>query len=78
MLKYLMERGLVRIGGEEETLGRPFLYETTRQFLELFGLRGLDALPLADSLRKLKAKIAETPESESSEPESESPATTST
>ena len=58
MLKYLMERGLVRIGGEDDSLGRPFLYETTRQFLEVFGLRGLDALPMAESLRKMKA-IAE-------------------
>ncbi|WP_157605221.1 SMC-Scp complex subunit ScpB [Schlesneria paludicola] len=51
LLKYLMERGLVRIAGEHDSLGRPFLYETTRQFLELFGLRGLDALPMADALR---------------------------
>ena len=28
MLKQLMDRGLVRIGGEENSLGRPFLYET--------------------------------------------------
>ena len=55
MLKYLMERGLVRIGGEDDSLGRPFLYETTRQFLELFGLRSLDALPMSDSLRKPRA-----------------------
>jgi segregation and condensation protein B len=52
MIKQLMDRGLVRIGGEDNSLGRPFLYETTRQFLELFGLRSLDALPMAESLRK--------------------------
>lgn len=51
LLKYLMERGLVRIAGEHDSLGRPFLYGTTRQFLELFGLRGLDALPMAETLR---------------------------
>jgi segregation and condensation protein B len=51
MLKHLMDRGLVRIGGEHDSLGRPFLYETTRQFLELFGLRNLDALPMAETLR---------------------------
>ena len=55
MLKHLMDRGLVRIGGEDDSLGRPFLYETTRQFLELFGLRNLDALPMAESLRKPRA-----------------------
>ena len=52
MLKQLMERGLVRICGEEDTLGRPYLYDTTKKFLELFGLRSLDDLPLADTLRK--------------------------
>lgn len=52
MLKQLMERGLVRICGEEDTLGRPYLYDTTKKFLELFGLRSLDELPLASSLRK--------------------------
>ncbi|MBM4074090.1 MAG: SMC-Scp complex subunit ScpB [Planctomycetes bacterium] len=52
ILRQLMERGLVRIGGEDTSLGRPFLYETTRQFLELFGLRDLNDLPQAETLRK--------------------------
>lgn len=62
MLKQLMERGLVRIGGEENTLGRPYLYETTRRFLEVFGLRGLDDLPLADRVRIVRPQNQ--PESE--------------
>lgn len=69
MLKHLMERSLVRIAGEDDSLGRPFLYETTRQFLELFGLRGLDALPMAESLRKPRAKLSVTPEAENTESE---------
>jgi segregation and condensation protein B len=52
MLKMLMDRGLVRIGGEDESLGRPYLYETTRKFLETFGLRSLEELPMADELRR--------------------------
>ncbi|HUG94461.1 MAG TPA: SMC-Scp complex subunit ScpB [Planctomycetaceae bacterium] len=48
IIKQLMERGLVRIAGEDDSLGRPYLYETTRAFLEQFGLRSLDELPLAD------------------------------
>nr|ANO58247.1 hypothetical protein [uncultured Planctomycetota bacterium] len=52
ILRHLMERGLVRIGGEEDSLGRPYLYETTRRFLELFGLTDLDDLPNAVLLRK--------------------------
>jgi len=51
MLKQLMERGLIRIGGEDDSLGRPFLYVTTRKFLEHFGLRNLDDLPNAENLR---------------------------
>lgn len=51
ILKMLMDRGLVRIAGEDTTLGRPFLYETTRKFLETHGLRSLDDLPRANELR---------------------------
>jgi segregation and condensation protein B len=42
-----MERDLVRIVGRSDELGRPFLYGTTRRFLEVFGLRHLDQLPRA-------------------------------
>ncbi|MFN0199321.1 MAG: SMC-Scp complex subunit ScpB [Planctomycetaceae bacterium] len=55
MLKLLMERGLVKIGGQEESLGRPYLYETTRRFLELYGLRSLDDLPMSEKLRRKTA-----------------------
>jgi segregation and condensation protein B len=54
MLKQLMERGLVRIAGEDQSLGRPYLYGTTRQFLELFGLHELADLPHADQLRRFE------------------------
>jgi segregation and condensation protein B len=59
MLKQLMERGLVRITGEDDSLGRPYLYGTTRQFLELFGLRNTADLPLADQLRADKSAAEE-------------------
>jgi segregation and condensation protein B len=58
MLKMLMERGLVRIGGEDDSLGRPYLYETTRKFLETFGLRSLDDLPMSNELRRAKPSAA--------------------
>jgi len=45
VLRQLMERDLVRIVGRSEELGRPFLYGTTRRFLQVFGLRHLDELP---------------------------------
>lgn len=56
MLKHLMERGLVRIAGEHDSLGRPYLYETTKPFLELFGLRTLADLPRAAELRPAKVE----------------------
>jgi len=56
MLKHLLERSLLRIAGQEETLGRPYLYETTKMFLELFGLRNLKDLPFADELREIKKR----------------------
>lgn len=48
LLKQLMERDLVRISGRSEELGRPYLYSTTKRFLQVFGLRNTDALPCAD------------------------------
>lgn len=52
MLRQLMDRGLVRITGEDDSLGRPFLYGTTRQFLEEYGFGSLDDLPMAETLRR--------------------------
>mgnify|MGYP001819770741 FL=1 len=45
LLRQLMERDLIRIAGRSEELGRPYLYETTKHFLQLFGLPSADALP---------------------------------
>lgn len=46
-LRLLMEKGLVRIAGRDDSLGRPVLYGTTKKFLQLFGLRTLKDLPQA-------------------------------
>ena len=45
VLKQLMEYELVKISGRSEDLGRPYLYGTTRRFLQMFGLRSADRLP---------------------------------
>ena len=45
ILRVLMERDLLRIVGRADELGRPFLYGTTKKFLQVFGLRRLDQLP---------------------------------
>lgn len=54
MLRLLMEKGLVRIAGRHDSLGRPVLYGTTKKFLQVFGLRSLRDLPLADQLEPPK------------------------
>lgn len=45
VLDNLMEKRMIRIAGRKEAPGRPFLYETTREFLVAFGLRDLSDLP---------------------------------
>jgi segregation and condensation protein B len=45
VLDSLLERRLIRVAGRKEAPGRPFLYETTREFLVAFGLRDLADLP---------------------------------
>ncbi|MFM7107928.1 MAG: SMC-Scp complex subunit ScpB [Planctomycetaceae bacterium] len=50
MLRQLMERDYVAIGGRAEDLGRPNVYVTTRRFLAAFGLSRLEDLPPIESL----------------------------
>ncbi len=59
ILRQLMERDLARISGRSDELGRPFLYGTTRRFLQVFGLVNLEELPRADRLRG--ARVPTTP-----------------
>jgi segregation and condensation protein B len=44
-LKLLLERNLIKIIGKKEEAGRPLLYGTSTDFLELFGLKNLRDLP---------------------------------
>ena len=46
VLKQLEDRGWVEVIGHRETVGRPALYATTRQFLDDLGLQSLNQLPL--------------------------------
>jgi len=48
IIKQLEDRGWVEVIGHRETVGRPALYATTRQFLDDLGLASLDALPSLD------------------------------
>lgn len=63
MIRQLIDRGLVKVGGEEDSLGRPFLYITTRSFLDMFGIGKIEELPEYDKIgRKPEPpKLAEIP-----------------
>lgn len=45
VVKSLMEKGLIRISGKKKVIGNPYLYSTTRLFLQYFGLNSLEDLP---------------------------------
>lgn len=62
VLRQLMEKGLVRIAGRDDSLGRPVLYGTTRKFLQLFGLKSLRDLPPAGDVAPPKKPAPEAPE----------------
>ncbi|MBN1509795.1 MAG: SMC-Scp complex subunit ScpB [Sedimentisphaerales bacterium] len=51
VIRSLMYKGLVKIVGRAEILGRPMLYGTTKKFLEVFGLNSLKDLPKAEELK---------------------------
>jgi segregation and condensation protein B len=51
VLRLLMEKGLIRIAGRHDSLGRPVLYGTTKKFLQVFGLKSLKDLPQVEQLR---------------------------
>ena len=49
ILKQLEDRGWVDVIGHRETVGRPALYATTKQFLDDLGVDSLDQLPAMDN-----------------------------
>lgn len=52
VLKTLLEKHLVRILGKKDIPGRPLIYGTSKEFLEVFGLKDLKSLP---TLREIQA-----------------------
>ena len=49
LIKQLEDRGWVEVIGHKDTVGRPALFATTKQFLDDLGLASLDQLPLLDN-----------------------------
>jgi segregation and condensation protein B len=58
VVKTLLDRHLVRILGKKDIAGRPMIYGTTREFLELFGLRDLAALPTLKEFSEITPEVA--------------------
>lgn len=48
LIKQLEDRGWIEVIGHRETVGRPALFATTRQFLDDLGLQSLDQLPMLE------------------------------
>jgi segregation and condensation protein B len=55
VLKTLLDRGLIRMIGKKEDVGRPILYGTTPEFLRTFSLRDLTELPTLREFHELGA-----------------------
>src|SRR6266850_1834060 len=67
VLDNLLERRMIRIAGRKESPGRPFLYETTREFLVAFALRDLGDLPKVEG-ELIVPELAETAAAQLTEP----------
>ena len=59
VLETLLEKRLVRIAGRKDAPGRPMVYETTGEFLELFGLKDLESLPDLSEFREIERAVAQ-------------------
>lgn len=55
VLKSLLEKHLVRILGKKDIPGRPLIYGTSKEFLEVFGLKDLKSLPTLREIQALDA-----------------------
>ncbi|AVS87900.1 SMC-Scp complex subunit ScpB [Paracidovorax avenae] len=72
ILKQLEDRGWVEVIGHRETVGRPALFATTRQFLDDLGLKSLDELPMLEN-PAVQSSVLEALERGASEPGGDGP-----
>ncbi len=59
VLRMLLEKKLIRVLGRKDIPGRPMIYGTTRQFLEVFNLKDLRDLPSPKEIESLGTDEAE-------------------
>ncbi len=54
VMRKLLEKGLVKIVGRKDVIGKPLMYATTKRFLEYFGLNSLEELPDLDEFVEME------------------------
>jgi segregation and condensation protein B len=59
VVRTLVERGMVRVCGRKQVVGRPFLYRTSKEFLLHFGLDRVEDLPDPEELLAESSSVAE-------------------
>lgn len=57
VINALLERRILEIKGRKEVIGRPFLYGTTSEFLEVFGLKSLKDLPTLKEIDEISKNL---------------------
>ncbi len=60
LVKALMERNLIKISGRADLPGKPLLYSTTPEFLEIFCLKDIKDLPSLTEIEELAARTGST------------------
>ena len=69
VMVHLLDKGLVKIVGRKDVPGRPYMYGTSKEFLEYFGLKSLEDLPKLEDFSSLQAAVQEKAEEKQDEPQ---------
>lgn len=56
LVRVLLDKKMLRIAGKSDEIGKPMLYATSKEFLELFGLRDLGQLPTLRDIEEMLPK----------------------
>ncbi len=72
VLRSLSEKNLIKIKGRKEVVGRPYIYGTSRLFLEYFGLNSLEDLPDVEKFKQTADEVFKKREDNFKEKEDES------
>ncbi|OPY83535.1 MAG: Segregation and condensation protein B [Syntrophorhabdus sp. PtaU1.Bin153] len=54
VIKQLIEKRLIQIGGRTEDVGKPMVFTTTDTFLEVYGLKHIEDLPTLKEIKELE------------------------